>query len=121
VCRSWWSGRLRGPNPPAPFPEGKGEKARGDCGFRGTFVPRNPQSPFTLLPASGLRQGMVPRWRGQGWGSPQMRYDLAVVTPRVEVEKDVDLGTGPRDVKCVLFGFKQAQKEGTIKQRIEAF
>lgn len=52
-------------------------------------------------------------------GSLAVSFDPAVVTPRVEVEKDVDLALGPADVNCLIFAFKQPVREGTIRLKIE--
>jgi hypothetical protein len=52
-------------------------------------------------------------------GSLAVSFDPAVVTPRVEVEKDVDLALGAADVNCVIFAFKEPVREGTIRLKIE--
>ena len=49
----------------------------------------------------------------------RVTFDPAVVTARVEVEKDVDLALGAADVNCLIFAFKQPVREGTIRLRIE--
>ena len=52
-------------------------------------------------------------------GALRVSFDSAIVTPRVEVEKDVDLALGAADVNCVIFAFKQPVHEGTIRLKIE--
>ncbi len=52
-------------------------------------------------------------------GSLRVSFDPAVVIPRVEVEKDVDLALGPADVNCLIFSFVQPVREGTIRLKIE--
>jgi hypothetical protein len=52
-------------------------------------------------------------------GSLRVSFDPDVASARVEVEKDVDLALGPADVNCLIFGFKQPVREGTIRLRIE--
>jgi len=51
--------------------------------------------------------------------SLRVTFDPAVVTARVEVEKDVDLALGPADVNCLIFAFKEPVRAGTIRLRIE--
>lgn len=51
-------------------------------------------------------------------GNLAVSFDPAVVTPRVEVEKDVDLALGPADVNCLIFAFKQPVRGGTIRLKI---
>ena len=45
-------------------------------------------------------------------GALRVSFDPAVVTPRVEVEKDVDLALGAADVNCLIFAFKAAGARG---------
>ena len=52
-------------------------------------------------------------------GALRVTFDPAIVTARVEVEKDVDLALGAADVNCVIFAFKQPVREGTIRLKIE--
>ena len=52
-------------------------------------------------------------------GSLRVTFDPAVVTPRVEVERDVDLALGAADVNCVIFAFKEPVREGTVRLKIE--
>jgi hypothetical protein len=52
-------------------------------------------------------------------GALRVSFDPAVVTPRVEVEKDVDLALGAADVNCVIFAFHKPMREGTIRLKIE--
>jgi hypothetical protein len=51
--------------------------------------------------------------------SLRVSFDPAVVTARVEVEKDVDLALGAADVNCVIFAFKEPVRSGTIRLKIE--
>ena len=51
--------------------------------------------------------------------SLRVMFDPAVVTARVEVEKDVDLALGAADVNCLIFTFKQPVRNGTIRLKIE--
>ncbi len=52
-------------------------------------------------------------------GSLRVSFDPAIVTARIEVERDVDLALGPADVNCLIFAFKQPVRAGTIRLRIE--
>lgn len=52
-------------------------------------------------------------------GALRVSYDPGVVTPRLEVEKQVDFGIGPADVNCVLFAFNKKVKQGVVRLRIE--
>jgi hypothetical protein len=52
-------------------------------------------------------------------GALRVTFDPAIVTARVEVEKDVDLALGAADVNCLIFAFKQPVREGTIRLKIE--
>ena len=52
-------------------------------------------------------------------GALRVSYDPAVVTPRLEVEKDVDFGIGPADVNVILFAFNQKMTRGVIRLKIE--
>lgn len=52
-------------------------------------------------------------------GALRVSYDPAVVTPRLEVEKAVDFGTGPADVNVILFAFNQKVDRGVIRLKIE--
>ncbi len=75
------------------------------------------ESVLTTFAAATVEAGVV-IIRGQQ-GALKVCFDPAVVAARVEMEKQVDLGLGPEDVNCVIFGFHQPVKQGTIRLRIE--
>ena len=52
-------------------------------------------------------------------GALRVSYDPAVVTPRLEVEKDVDFGIGPADVNVILFSFNHKVQQGVVRLKIE--
>jgi hypothetical protein len=52
-------------------------------------------------------------------GAARIRFDPAVVTPRLDVVKDVDLSDGPADVHRVLLAFSEPVRSGTIRLLIE--
>ena len=52
-------------------------------------------------------------------GALRVSFDPAVVAPRLEEEKDVDLALGPADVRRVILAFREPRREGTIRLRIE--
>ena len=68
-------------------------------------------SPVELVPGAVLIRGEK--------GALRVSYDPGVVTPRVEVEKDVDFSSGPLDVNVILFAFNHKVTSGTIRLRIE--
>ena len=68
-------------------------------------------APVEIGPSAALIRGTK--------GNLRVSFDPAAVTPRVEVEKDVDLALGPADVNCLIFAFNRPVREGTIRLRIE--
>jgi hypothetical protein len=68
-------------------------------------------APVEIGPSAALIRGEK--------ASLRVTFDPAVVTARVEVEKDVDLALGAADVNCLIFAFKELVREGTIRLRIE--
>ncbi|MGH2535351.1 MAG: hypothetical protein ACRDJW_24080 [Thermomicrobiales bacterium] len=52
-------------------------------------------------------------------GAVRIRFDPAVVTPRLDVVREVDLAEGPADVQRVLFAFPEPVRAGTIRLVIE--
>jgi hypothetical protein len=52
-------------------------------------------------------------------GALRVTFEPGVVSPRVELEKDVDLALGPADVRRVILAFHQPLREGSIRLRIE--
>ena len=51
-------------------------------------------------------------------GAVRVGYDAGQVTARVDVEREVDLSEGRRDVNCVVFSLRQPATEGEIRLRI---
>lgn len=52
-------------------------------------------------------------------GALKVGFDPAVVSARVDLMKQVDMGLGPVDVNCIVFAFHQPVKTGQIALRIE--
>ncbi len=64
-----------------------------------------------LEPSSALLRGER--------GALSVNFDSALVTPRIEVEKEVDLAEGRRDVRRVIFALKEPAREALVRLRIE--
>jgi hypothetical protein len=51
-------------------------------------------------------------------GMLRVDFDASVVKPRIELVENVDLATGPQDVRRVVFSLLQPQQQGVIRLRI---
>ena len=51
-------------------------------------------------------------------GALRVDFDSAVVTARIETRKDVDLSSGPADVRRVVFALTEPADSGVVRLHV---